>query len=141
MKQGQTPNTRVGDPGYVERLKEVRVYAVLDIKAGEVVHAVAGQRDRYRPVQSELVDSSRPYDVARAFVERRDVCDAYVADLDAIAGQSPDTESIEAIGRAGMRLVLDAGIQTAANAARLLEQLAPTVKLSGLVVPLESTRD
>ena len=102
----------------------MRIYAVLDLKAGQVVHAVAGQRDRYRPVCSDLVQSSEPPEVARAFIQRRGIRDAYVADLDAIGGQPPDLKAIEAIAAAGMRLLLDAGVSSRQQADVLLETIA-----------------
>lgn len=119
----------------------LRIYAVMDLKAGQVVHAVAGRRDEYRPLTSPLVRSSDPHEVARAFVERRGIEHAYVADLDAIAGKSPDINSITAIAAAGSQVILDAGVRSRNDAAQLLDQLTGRVELCGLVVPLESTVD
>ena len=118
----------------------MRIRAVMDLKAGQVVHAVAGQRDRYQPIHTALVQSSKPRDVAQAFIDLRGIRDAYVADLDAIAGKSPDLESIQAIIDTGMRLILDAGVRNARQAELLLNhyQASTNQPLEGLVVPLES---
>ena len=47
----------------------MRIYPVLDLTGGHVVHAVAGQRESYRTIASRLTHSSSPGDVARAIVE------------------------------------------------------------------------
>ena len=117
----------------------MRVYAVLDLKAGQVVHAVAGKRDRYQPIRSALVQSSEPRDVAHALRHRWGIQDAYVADLDAIGGKTPDLESIQSIAATGMRLILDAGVGEPQQAESLLEWLPNGESLQGLVVALEST--
>ncbi len=119
----------------------MRIYAVLDLKGGQVVHGVAGQRDRYRPIASCLTDSSSPAAVARAFVDSCAIRDAYVADLDAIAGEPPDLAALAAIAAAGMRIIVDAGIGTLRQAQPLLDFDDAHAALSGIVVGLESTAD
>ncbi len=119
----------------------VHIYAVLDLKGGQVVHGVAGQRDEYRPIASQLTKSSSPGDVARAFVESYAIEDAYVADLDAIAGEPPDLVALASIAAAGMRVIVDAGVATPQQARPLLDFDARHAALSGIVVGLESTVD
>ena len=114
--------------------------AVMDLQAQQVVHAVAGQRDRYRPLRSPLVASSEPYAVACALAQRYDLDTAYVADLDAIAGERADADSIRAIMAAGMRVILDAGIGDLQRATDVLELLGTRQELVGVVVALESCR-
>jgi len=118
----------------------MRICAVMDLKGGQVVHAVAGQRDRCRPIHSTLVQSSRPCDVAQAFIDHRGIREAYVADLDAIEGKSSDLRSIQAIIDTGMRVILDAGVRNAQQAELLLGhyQVPANQPLEGIVVPLES---
>ncbi len=87
----------------------MRVIGVLDLKAGQVVHAVAGTRCKYGPVNSVLCDDSRPATVASALVQRLQLREAYVADLDAIAGGEPDWQAYGQVAKAGLRLWLDAG--------------------------------
>jgi len=118
----------------------MRIYAVFDLKGGLVVRAVAGQRDRYPPVRSSLAASARPSDVARGVVEHYGIRDAYVADLDALAGQPPNWRSLEMIAASGMHLLLDAGVRSASQAQALLDRIAWHEALIGLVVPLECAR-
>ncbi len=63
-----------------------RLIPVLDVMNGQVVRAVGGRRDEYRPVVSQLTMSSHPVNVALALLERTGANELYVADLDAIRG-------------------------------------------------------
>jgi hypothetical protein len=63
------------------------------------VHAVRGERERYRPLRSTLVDGADPVAVTRAVRDRLGLDELYVADLDAIAGGT----AIRDAGRAGAR--------------------------------------
>jgi phosphoribosylformimino-5-aminoimidazole carboxamide ribotide isomerase len=75
----------------------VRVVGVIDLQGGTAVHAVRGERERYRPLVDPLV-------VAR----RYGVEELYVADLDAISGGAVQTALIAALAREA-RLMVDAG--------------------------------
>ena len=63
----------------------MRVIPVMDLQGGQVVRGVAGQRDQYREVKSDLADPPRPAAIARALVDVFRFDEVYVADLDAIA--------------------------------------------------------
>ena len=61
---------------------------VLDLVGGLVVHARAGERDRYRPLAgSTLVDSAEPVAVVKALLALHPFRALYLADLDAIRGR------------------------------------------------------
>lgn len=62
----------------------MRVIPVMDVRQGQVVHAVRGEREHYRPVTSILTDSAEPRAVAVAFRDKLGLSEVYVADLDAI---------------------------------------------------------
>ena len=67
----------------------MRVVPVIDLKDGTAVHAVRGERERYRPVRSALArEDGDPLALARAFRSTLGLDELYVADLDAIAGES-----------------------------------------------------
>jgi phosphoribosylformimino-5-aminoimidazole carboxamide ribotide isomerase len=97
----------------------MRVIPVIDLLGGLVVHGVAGQRVSYRPVRSRLVASASPYAVARAFAEQLHREEVYVADLDAIGGREISQDALRGIAAAKLRLWVDAGPRTAADALRL----------------------
>jgi len=97
----------------------MRVIGVIDLKDGVAVHAVRGERQRYRPLRSRLVDGADPVDVARALRDRLGLRELYVADLDAIAGGTGHEETLRALA-AEAELMLDAGVSDAAGIERLL---------------------
>jgi len=98
----------------------MRVIPVIDLKSGAAVHAVRGERERYRPLRSRIVAGSDPVAVARAVREALGLDELYVADLDAIAGGPPDSEAVAALAREG-RVMVDAGVTGAAAVRALLE--------------------
>jgi phosphoribosylformimino-5-aminoimidazole carboxamide ribotide isomerase len=77
----------------------MRCVAVLDLRAGVVVHAVRGQRDRYQPIRSVLTPAVTAEGVADALRERLAIDAFYVADLDAIQQQGSSRITIEALIR------------------------------------------
>ena len=73
----------------------MRIIPVIDLCQGQVVHAVAGQRDRYRPVRSQLCADSDPGNVVQAFLNIHPFATIYIADLDAIKGTGSNDRSIQ----------------------------------------------
>jgi phosphoribosylformimino-5-aminoimidazole carboxamide ribotide isomerase len=100
----------------------MRVIPVMDVRQGIVVHAVRGERDRYRPVVSVLTERPDPLAVARAFRERLGLRELYVADLDALRGEPVQWALWERLVQDGAtELRLDAGITDVESARRLLD--------------------
>jgi phosphoribosylformimino-5-aminoimidazole carboxamide ribotide isomerase len=66
----------------------MQIIPVLDVAGGVAVHAQAGDRARYAPLESELAPGSvgDPVTVLRAFHSVLGLHQCYVADLDAIQG-------------------------------------------------------
>ena len=98
----------------------MRVIPVIDLKGGVAVHAVRGERERYRPVRSRIAAGSDPVELTRAVRDRFGLDELYVADLDAIAGGPGSADVVAALAREG-RVMVDAGTATVARVARLLE--------------------
>jgi phosphoribosylformimino-5-aminoimidazole carboxamide ribotide isomerase len=116
----------------------MQVIPVIDLLGGRVVRGIAGRRDQYRPIVSQLAADARPATVARALVERFGFETVYVADLDAIVHGRPDTGSWEEIAQSGLRLWIDAGVGTTAAAAEFGQHLARLDIDATLIVGLES---
>ncbi len=74
-------------------MRNLRIIPVIDLKNGKVVHAVAGEREKYEPVDSVLVDSSNPLPLTREFQEYG-FKELYIADLDSIQNQGDNLEII-----------------------------------------------
>lgn len=94
----------------------MQLTAVLDVRGGQVVHAVRGERARYAPVRSVLCDGAEPLTVARALLARTATPCLYVADLDALQGGAPQWAVVASLraGLPGVALWLDAAFTTAA---------------------------
>lgn len=75
----------------------MKIIPVIDLKAGQVVHAVRGQRTGYQAIDriSQLTDSSEPESVIRDFLKLYPFNCFYLADLDAICGVGHHRELIE----------------------------------------------
>jgi phosphoribosylformimino-5-aminoimidazole carboxamide ribotide isomerase len=84
----------------------MRVVGVIDLQGGTAVHAVRGERERYRPLGDPLA-------LARSY----GLDELYVADLDAIAGGDLQGEIIAALAREA-QVMVDAG---ATDPQRLLD--------------------
>jgi phosphoribosylformimino-5-aminoimidazole carboxamide ribotide isomerase len=90
----------------------MRVVPVIDLQGGTAVHAVRGERERYRPIGDPLA-------LARAFGELG-LDELYVADVDAIRGEAAHSSCIGALAREA-RVMVDAGVSEPARARSLLE--------------------
>ena len=92
----------------------MRVIPVIDLKGGAAVHAVRGERERYRPLRSEIVAGSDPVAVTRGVRAALGLDELYVADLDAIAGGPAHRATVAALAREA-RVMVDAGSAAAAD--------------------------
>ena len=102
----------------------MRLIPVIDLLDGQAVHAVEGERARYRPVKSVLCDTPDPLAIARAFRDRLGLHEVYVADLNAIQGfgRTSHRDIITAlVCREKMSVILDAGIPDVKNAQEWLD--------------------
>ncbi|MCS3904470.1 phosphoribosylformimino-5-aminoimidazole carboxamide ribotide isomerase [Methylohalomonas lacus] len=73
----------------------MKIIPVIDIRAGQVVAARAGQRAGYQPLRSPLAESSEPLAVITGLRALYRFDTIYVADLDAIQGHNPQYALIE----------------------------------------------
>jgi len=115
----------------------MRIIGVLDLRNGLAVHARAGDRERYAPVQCVAGEAIEPGDaraLARIYRDRFGLTELYAADLDAIAGRSPQDPLLSALATTGA-LWLDAGVSSADRARHAL-----TLGAAHLIVGLETLR-
>jgi phosphoribosylformimino-5-aminoimidazole carboxamide ribotide isomerase len=109
----------------------MHVLPVLDLMQGVVVRGVAGQRESYRPVQSQIAAAADPLSVARAFREHFGLTTLYVADLDGILSGRPNLETYRQLVADGFVLWVDAGIRSVQSAENILQAGAQSV-IAGL---------
>jgi phosphoribosylformimino-5-aminoimidazole carboxamide ribotide isomerase len=94
----------------------MRLIPVLDLLGGTVVRGVAGERAKYRAVESRLAASAEPLTVARGFRDVLNLTELYIADLDAILERRPNLRVSRALAEEGFRLLVDCGVRTEADA-------------------------
>lgn len=91
----------------------MRIIPVIDVLDGQVVAACAGQRQTYRPIQSELCEESDPFQIAQAMATQiatqPDNREFYLADLNRLQGGQPNLTAWQSIGQVASRLWLDTG--------------------------------
>ncbi len=96
------------------------IIPVIDLMGGVVVHARAGQRDRYRPLAgSRLCASPEPEAVVAGLLALHPFRKLYIADLDAIAKHGRHGQVIADLAARfpGLELWVDAGVADAAAVA------------------------
>ena len=108
------------------------IIPVIDLKRGQVVHAIAGNREKYQPIQSCLCDSSAPSAVATAF-SQNGYKTVYVADLDAITSDQHNAPGYRDIQSNGLSIWLDSGVTTGSLAQQHVDD-----DISKVVIGLES---
>lgn len=89
----------------------MQVIPVMDLLNGVVVRGVAGRREEYAPLQSSLVEGSRPLEIARAFRDQLGLNRIYVADLDAILEEMPNWDVYGLLLADGFELCADCGVR------------------------------
>ena len=99
----------------------MQIIPVLDILNGQVVRGVAGRRDRYQPVESQLAASANPRDVARGFREHFGLNRLYLADLDGIMHGRSHCSLWKELVDDGFELMIDRGVKTIAQAEEVYE--------------------
>ena len=106
---------------------DVQLIPVIDLLHGQVVRAVRGDRQSYRPIVSGLCGSSDPLAVARTLTDHCDAQRLYVADLDALMGGAAQPQILQSLlqGLPAIELWIDAGFADADAARQLLAGLAP----------------
>jgi phosphoribosylformimino-5-aminoimidazole carboxamide ribotide isomerase len=114
------------------------VIPVIDLKAGEVVHAQRGDRDSYRPVRSQICRGSAPLKVVAGMLAVHPFRTMYIADLDAIQGRGDNIAAIRSIRETfpSLALWVDGGLNDALRCTHWLAQ-----DLGDLVLGSEAQHD
>lgn len=105
----------------------MKIIPVLDLLNGIAVHAMRGERNKYRPLKSVLWPSPDPLELAKVF-DSLGFDELYMADLDAILENKEDFSVFTRISsETDLSLMVDAGISDLARAERVLEAGASNV--------------
>ncbi len=97
-----------------------RIIPVVDVFFGQVVRALGGRRDEYRPIVSRITSSIVPVEVARDVLKASRSRELYVADLDAIRRTRLGAGRVDALLESvEVPVWLDCGIRTLEDLAGL----------------------
>jgi phosphoribosylformimino-5-aminoimidazole carboxamide ribotide isomerase len=96
----------------------MQIIPVIDLKDGQVVRAVRGDRARYQPIDSLLCPGSDPAAMAQRLCEHCATDTLYLADIDALQGGGPQLAALRRLlaEQPDLRLWLDAGFVDAEQA-------------------------
>lgn len=97
------------------------IVPVIDVLDGLVVHAIAGRRDSYRPIETPLSDTSNPLEIASAFHREFGFNELYLADLNGLLYGRPDLELLRSLAGAGFDLLTDVGLREKDQAGQLFD--------------------
>ena len=100
---------------------------------------IAGQRESYQPIQSQLTSDSDAASIAQAFRDVFGLTEFYVADLDGIE-RGANFETLQTLQQSQAKLWLDVGTNSRAS----LQQLAQHIPLNSvhrIIVGLEGCPD
>jgi phosphoribosylformimino-5-aminoimidazole carboxamide ribotide isomerase len=98
---------------------DFRLIPVLDLRSGQAVHAVGGNRENYGLLRSRLSTGSDPREIARGYREALGLSSLYVADLDAIGGGEAQLELLHELAVSAEDLWIDAGVRGGREASPL----------------------
>ncbi|MFN5745447.1 MAG: HisA/HisF-related TIM barrel protein [Methylococcaceae bacterium] len=88
------------------------IIPVIDIMAGQVVHARHGRRESYQPLKSPLCRNAQPQNVVEDLLQFYPFQTLYIADLDALMGGAAQTALLGELAEAfpSLRFWVDKGL-------------------------------
>jgi len=90
-----------------------RIIPVVDILNFKTVHAIKGERAKYKPLTSNFIKSPNPINIINILKQKFSFTEFYIADLDAIIKKRPNLEILSKILEiSGIKVILDPGITT-----------------------------
>lgn len=103
---------------------QLQIIGVIDLMGGQAVHARAGARDRYSPVQKAAgwpIDAGDAQTLAEIYTDILGISEVYAADLDAILHQQPQDEVTRQLAALKAPLWLDSGVRSVDDARRAID--------------------
>ena len=118
-------------------MNKFRIIPVIDILNSQAVHAIKGEREKYKPLKSVLINDSNPTRIALKLKNDYLFNEFYIADLDAILQRKPNITILSKIlDIPGVAVMIDPGIKTEKNVEKYFK-----LNLKSLILGLETLRD
>lgn len=110
----------------------MHIIPVVDIKNGIPVHAIAGKRDDYGPIQNSRFDCSSVFTLCKKIIAELSPKFFYIADLDAIEHGRPNISLLSDLLRLPTHWLMDVGLKTAADLYSLESQFSRSENWSAI---------
>jgi len=118
-------------------MSNFKIIPVLDILNSMCVHAIKGERSQYPPLKSYMFGSSDPYTIIETLHNKYEFYEFYIADLDAIIKNHPNSEIIVGLMQNyDIRIMLDSGISTIEDICAISQ-----FGIENIIIGLETLRD
>ncbi|MHA1458367.1 MAG: HisA/HisF-related TIM barrel protein [Promethearchaeota archaeon] len=118
-------------------MNRFRIIPVIDILNSQAVHAIKGEREKYKLLKSVLINGSNPTRIALKLKNEYLFNELYIADLDAILQSKPNIAILSKIIHiSGVEIMIDPGIKTKEEVEKYFK-----LKLKSLILGLETLRD
>ncbi len=118
-------------------MKKFKIIPVIDILNSEAVHAIKGEREKYKPLKSVLIKSSDPIKIIKKIKHESSINEVYIADLDAILRLEPNYSLLTKILKIHeIKVMIDPGIILKKN---ILEY--SNYGLDSLILGLETVKN
>jgi phosphoribosylformimino-5-aminoimidazole carboxamide ribotide isomerase len=118
-------------------MNKFRIIPVIDILNSQAVHAIKGEREKYKPLKSVLINDSNPIRIALKLKNKYLFNEFYIADLDAILQKKTNIAIISKIlDIPGVEIMIDPGIKTKKNVEKYFK-----LNIKSLILGLETLRD
>lgn len=83
---------------------------VIDLLDGQIVHAIAGQREHYAPFEKSRFEFESASDLGQQWIDEFSPRCLYVADLNAIQGNGNNLDQLAELLKLRIHLLIDVGI-------------------------------
>ena len=118
-------------------MNKFRIIPVIDILNSQAVHAIKGEREKYKPLKSVLINDINPTRIVLTLKKKYLFNDFYIADLDAILQRKPNITILSKIlDIPEVEIMIDPGIITNKDVEKYFN-----LNLKSLILGLETLRD
>ncbi|MHA1491266.1 MAG: HisA/HisF-related TIM barrel protein [Promethearchaeota archaeon] len=117
-------------------MSNFKIIPVIDILNSEAVHAIKGDRIKYKPLKSKLINSSNPVKIINILDQKFNFKEFYIADLDAIINKNPNLDLLLKILKiSNIKIMIDPGISNKADI-----KIYSKFKINKLILGLETIK-
>ncbi len=118
-------------------MSNFKIIPVIDILNSEAVHAIKGERKKYKPLNSPLINTSNPIELIQFLNKELDFDEFYIADLDSIINRNPNIQILSEILKIPLiKIMLDPGIENTTDINMYSE-----FKLNKIILGLETINE